>query len=40
MYYLCSENKGANPLCGYSAAGLRLCFMHMQKAGFLTKRFI
>ena len=27
LYYICSENKGAD---------LRLCILHMQKAGFLT----
>ena len=26
LYFLCSENKGADQLCGYSAADLRLCF--------------
>ena len=26
LYYLCSENKGADQLCGYREAGLRLCF--------------
>ena len=26
MYYLCSENKGADQLRGYRAADLRLCF--------------
>ena len=26
MYYLCSENKGADQLRGYREAGLRLCF--------------
>ena len=25
-YCLCSENKGANQLCGYREADLRLCF--------------
>ena len=38
MYYLCSENKGADQLHGYSAADLHLYFSHMQKAGFLMKR--
>ena len=36
MYYICSENKGADQLRGYCKADLRLCFSHMQKAGFLT----
>ena len=26
MYYPCSENKGADQLCGYHEADLRLCF--------------
>ena len=26
MYYLCSENKGADQLCSYCTADLRLCF--------------
>ena len=26
LYYLCSENKEADQLCGYSEADLRLCF--------------
>ena len=40
MYYLCSENKAADQLRGYREADLRLCFLHMQKAGFLMKRLI
>ena len=35
LYYLCSENKSADQLLGYCTADLRLCFSHMQKAGFL-----
>ena len=35
LYYLCSKNKGADQLCGYPTADLRLCFRIMQKAGFL-----
>ena len=35
MYYLCSENKGADQLRSYFAAFLRLCVSHIQKAGFL-----
>ena len=27
VYYSCSENKGADQLCGYREAGLRLCFL-------------
>ena len=26
LYYLCSENKGADQLCCYREADLRLCF--------------
>ena len=26
MYYLCRKNKGADQLCGYREADLRLCF--------------
>ena len=26
LYYLCSENKGADQLCGYRTTDLRLCF--------------
>ena len=26
LYYLCSENKGVDQLCGYCAADLRLYF--------------
>ena len=36
LYYPCSENKGADQLCGYRKADLRL-LSHMQKAGFLTQ---
>ena len=35
MYYPCSENKGADQLCSYCTADLRLCFEHMQIVGFL-----
>ena len=37
LYYICSENKAADQLCGYREADLRL-FSHMQKADFLTTR--
>ena len=40
LYYLCSENKGADQLRGYRSADLRLCFSHMQKADFLTTSLI
>ena len=26
LYYLCSENKGADQLCSYCTADMRLCF--------------
>ena len=31
LYYLCSENKGADQLCGDLTADLRHCFRIMQK---------
>ena len=31
MQSSCSENKGADQLCGYRAAALRLLLLHMQK---------
>ena len=34
FYYLCSENKGADQLCGYSEADLRLCFRICKKPVF------
>ena len=40
LYYLCRENKGADQLRGYREADLRLCFSHMQNAGFLMTRLI
>ena len=39
LFYLCSENKGADQLCGYREADLRL-FSHMQNVSFLIKRLI
>ena len=39
MYYPCSENKGADQLCGHREADLRL-FSHMQSVGFLPTRLI
>ena len=38
--YLCSENKGADQLCGYRAADLRRCFRICKIAGFLMTRGI
>ena len=40
LYYLCSENKGADQLRGYREADLRLCFSHMENVGFLMTRLI
>ena len=34
MYYLCSENKGADQLRGYREADLRLCFRICEKPVF------
>ena len=34
MYYLCSENKGADQLRGYREADLRLCFHICKKLVF------
>ena len=34
LYYLCSENNGADQLCGYRAADLRLCFCICKKQVF------
>ena len=31
LYYLCSENKGADQLRGYGEADLRLCFRICKK---------
>ena len=35
LYYLCSENKGADQPRSYCAADLQLLYSHMQKADFL-----
>ena len=40
MYYPCSENKGADQLCGYRTADLRLCFRICKKPVFLMTRLI
>ena len=37
MYYLCSENKGADELRGYREADLRLCF-RIYKTPFFSRR--
>ena len=34
LYYLCSKNKGADQLCGYHEADLRLCFRICKKPVF------
>ena len=34
LYYLCSENKGADQLSGYREADLRLCFRICKKLVF------
>ena len=34
LYYLCSENKGADQLCSYCTADLRLCFSPKHFVGF------
>ena len=39
LYYLCSENKGADQLCDYHAANLRLCFRIGEKV-FLIAQLI
>ena len=40
LHYLCSENKGADQLCTYCTADLRLLFLHRQKSGFLASWLI
>ena len=35
LYYPCSENKGADQLCGHRTVDLRLCFRICSRAGFL-----
>ena len=35
LHYPCSENKGADQLCSYCAADLRLCFRICKKTVFL-----
>ena len=37
MYYLLSENKGADRLRGYHEAGLRLCIRICKKPVFLRR---
>ena len=40
LYYLCSENKGADQLRGYREADLRFEKTHMQNVGFLMTGLI
>ena len=37
LYYPCSENKGADQLCGYHTTDLRLCF-HICKNPVFSRR--
>ena len=37
LYYLCSENKGADQLRGYREADLRLCFRICAKRFLMTR---
>ena len=38
MYNPCSKNKGADQMCSYCTADLRLCFSHRRKSSFLITR--
>ena len=38
LYYLWSENKGADQLWSYCTSDLWLCFSRMQTVGFLVQR--
>ena len=40
MYYPCSENKGADQLCSYREADLRLCFRICKKPVFSQRGII
>ena len=40
MYYVCSENKGADQLPDYREADLRLCFRICKNPVFLKTRLI
>ena len=40
LYYICSDNKGADQLRGYRAADLRLCFRLYAKKGFIMTQLI
>ena len=37
LYYLCSENKGADQLRGYREADLRICFCICKKMVFVRR---
>ena len=39
LYYRCSENKGADQLCGYHKADLRLCFRICKKPFLLARLY-
>ena len=39
FFYLCSENKGADQLCGYREADLRLCFRICKNPVFSRRAF-
>ena len=39
LYYQCSENKGADQLCSYCTADLRLCFRIGKNSVFSAKGF-
>ena len=36
FHYLCSENKGADQLCGYRTADLHLCFAYSKGRFLMT----
>ena len=36
LYYLCSENKSVDQLCGYNAPDQRLCFFRISKKQVFT----
>ena len=40
LHYLCSKNKGADQLGGYSAADLRLSFLFRQKVFSRFRSFV
>ena len=40
LYYLCSEDKGADQLCSYCTANLRLCFRIGKSPVFSSPLFV